>query len=194
MEFNTATNLTLFRIVMIPVLVVFFYIDARWANWVTTGIFVVAAITDWADGYIARRFNQESPFGAFLDPVADKLMVGVALVLLVEYHSTFYFAIPAAIIIGREITISALREWMAQIGKRTAVKVQALGKVKTTFQMIALILLLFREDFMGLPMFTLGHICLWIAAGLTLISMVAYLRVAWPLIQAQAMPPKDDYK
>jgi len=194
MELNTATSLTLLRIALIPVLVAFFYLPVTWANWVTTIIFSLAAITDWADGYVARRFDQASPFGEFLDPVADKLMVAVTLVLLTEYHPTPFFAIPAAIIIGREITISALREWMAGIGKRALVKVALVGKVKTTFQMIALIMLLFGtervrgdddvREFLGwIPFFAIGHACLWIAAVLTLWSMIAYLRAAWPIVR-----------
>lgn len=181
MELNTATILTLARIAMIPVLVVCFYLPVEWANWATTIVFSVAAITDWADGYVARRFNQSSAFGAFLDPVADKLMVAVALVLLLQDHPTPAFAIPAAVIIGREITISALREWMAQSGQRALVGVQTIGKIKTTFQMTALILLLFRDPLpvLGWPTFELGYICLWIAAVLTIVSMVLYLKSAW---------------
>ena len=182
MELNSANILTLFRIVLIPILVIFFYVDVSWANWATTIVFSLAAITDWLDGYVARRFNQTSRFGAFLDPVADKLMVAVTLVLLTQHHPTALFAIPAAIIIGREITISALREWMASIGQRAAVDVQAIGKVKTVMQMVALILLLFRDKLVGLPLFTIGHVMLWVAALLTIWSMVVYLRAAWPLI------------
>jgi CDP-diacylglycerol--glycerol-3-phosphate 3-phosphatidyltransferase len=201
MELNTATVLTLLRIALIPVLVLFFYLPVTWANWATTVVFGLAAITDWADGYIARRFNQVSPFGEFLDPVADKLMVATALVLLVQYQSTIYFTIPAAIIVGREITISALREWMAGLGHRANIGVASLGKVKTTFQMIAVLMLLFgtenvggdddvKEFLEGYPFFEVGHLCLWIAAILTIWSMVLYLRVAWPSI-AHGLPPDD---
>lgn len=191
MELNSANVLTLFRIALIPILVVFFYVDVSWSNWATTAVFSLAAITDWLDGYVARRFNQTSRFGAFLDPVADKLMVGVTLVLLVQHHPTAPFAIPAAIIIGREITISALREWMAELGQRGAVAVHLVGKVKTTFQMIALILLLFRESLFGLPIFLLGHIALWISAILTMWSMVLYLRAAWPMITHPMEKPPE---
>lgn len=191
MELNSANILTLFRIALIPILVVFFYLNVPWSNWATTAIFSLAAITDWLDGYVARRFNQTSRFGAFLDPVADKLMVGVTLVLLTQHNPTALFAIPAAIIIGREITISALREWMAELGQRAAVGVQTIGKVKTVFQMIALILLLFREPLLGLPIFTLGHVLLWIAALLTIWSMGVYLRAAWPLITHPMRKPPD---
>ncbi len=192
MVFNAANSLTLFRIVLIPVLMAVFYLELSWGNWLTAIIFSVAAITDWLDGYVARRFDQHSRFGAFLDPVADKLMVGVVLVLLVQQHPTAAFAIPAAIIIGREITISALREWMAEIGQRSAVGVQAIGKIKTTFQMIALILLLLNEPILGLPIFLIGHVSLWIAAALTIWSMVVYLKAAWPLIVHPSPLPPDD--
>ncbi|MEM1091080.1 MAG: CDP-diacylglycerol--glycerol-3-phosphate 3-phosphatidyltransferase [Pseudomonadota bacterium] len=191
MHLNTATVLTLFRIVLIPVLVVTFYLPFWWSNWAATVVFVLAALTDWADGYVARRFNQSSPFGAFLDPVADKLMVATALVLVIQYRPSPWLVIPAAIIIGREITISALREWMAQLGEVGTVKVAGLGKVKTTFQMIALSLLLFREDLWTLPIFDLGHGCLFIAAGLTMWSMVQYLRAAWPAMRGN--PARDGH-
>jgi len=183
MVLNTATILTLLRILLIPILVVFFYMEVSWANWATSIIFSIAALTDWLDGYIARKYDLESKFGAFLDPVADKLMVATTLVLLVQHHPTAYFAVPAAIIIGREITISALREWMAEIGARSTVQVAGLGKWKTGFQMAALIMLLFRESLLGLPVFEMGHVCLWIAAVLTIWSMVNYLRAAWPMMR-----------
>lgn len=191
MELNAANLLTLFRIALIPVFVVFFYAQVGWTNWATAAVFSVAAITDWLDGYVARRFNQTSRFGAFLDPVADKLMVGIALVLLVQHHPTAMFAIPAAVIIGREITISALREWMAELGQRAAVDVRAIGKVKTTFQMIAVILLLIRDPVWIIPTFQLGHVALWIAAILTIWSMVIYLRAAWPLITHPMQKPPE---
>ncbi|MEM9304228.1 MAG: CDP-diacylglycerol--glycerol-3-phosphate 3-phosphatidyltransferase [Pseudomonadota bacterium] len=191
MELNSANILTLARIVMIPILVGVFYLEVSWANWASAIIFSLAAITDWLDGYVARRFNQTSRFGAFLDPVADKLMVGVTLVLLTQQHPTAWFAIPAAIIIGREITISALREWMAEIGESKTVKVHAIGKVKTTFQMIALILLLINEPVFGLPIFALGHGSLWFAAVLTIWSMVIYLRAAWPAITHPMQKPPE---
>ncbi|MDX1569372.1 MAG: CDP-diacylglycerol--glycerol-3-phosphate 3-phosphatidyltransferase [Xanthomonadales bacterium] len=191
MELNTANVLTLLRILLIPVLVVVFYLPNWWSNWATAIIFSVAAITDWLDGYVARRFNQTSRFGAFLDPVADKLMVGVTLVLLVQHHPTAFFAIPAAVIIGREITISALREWMAELGQRSAVNVKAIGKVKTTFQMIALILLLLREPVLFIPTFEIGHVALWVAALLTIWSMIIYLRAAWPLLTHPMQKPPE---
>ncbi len=184
MELNAATILTLARIVMIPILVGAFYLPFGWSNWAAMIVFSLAAITDWADGYVARRFNQMSNFGAFLDPVADKLMVAVALILLVEANPNPWFAIPAAIIIGREITISALREWMAQIGQRAQVGVQVIGKVKTTFQMTAIILLLFSEPLpvLNWPTFRIGYACLWVAAVLTIVSMIMYLNAAWGVL------------
>ncbi|MEM9531138.1 MAG: CDP-diacylglycerol--glycerol-3-phosphate 3-phosphatidyltransferase [Pseudomonadota bacterium] len=189
MQFNTATILTLFRILLIPVMILFFYLPVAWANWAAAIVFGLAALTDWADGWVARRFNQSSRFGAFLDPVADKLMVATALVLVIPYRPTAWFVIPAAIIIGREITISALREWMAQIGEQAVVSVAALGKVKTTFQMVALSLLILREDLGPIPTFDIGHFCLIVASGLTLWSMVQYLRAAWPAMRADQPPP-----
>lgn len=172
--------LTLLRIGLIPVFVVAFYVPFHWANLAATAIFGLAAITDWLDGYLARKLNQTSRFGAFLDPVADKLMVGAALVMLVQQHPTPWMAIAAIVIIGREIAISALREWMAEIGERTRVAVSQLGKYKTTAQMIALILLLYHSPLFGLPTEQLGMTLLYIAVVLTLWSMFAYLRAALP--------------
>lgn len=181
---TTATNLTILRIALIPVFVVFFYLPVSWSNIAVTAIFSIAAITDWLDGYLARKMNQTSAFGAFLDPVADKLMVAVALVLLVEANATAWLAIPALIIIGREIAVSALREWMAEIGQGSVVAVSKLGKIKTGAQITAIILLLFHEPLFGLiPTEPLGYIALYIAAVLTLWSMWEYMRVAWPSIR-----------
>ena len=174
---NTPNLLTLLRIALIPVFVVLFYLPAPVMAAV---VFTAAALTDWLDGYLARRWGQTSPLGAFLDPVADKLMVAVALVLLVEANPSPEFALPAAVIIGREIAVSALREWMAEVGARAKVAVTMMGKVKTTVQMIAIILLILHEPFLGLPIFQLGEVLLYIAAALTLWSMILYLRVAWP--------------
>lgn len=171
---------------MIPVFVLFFYLPVSWANVATTALFALAAITDWADGYLARKWNETSPFGAFLDPVADKLMVAAALVLLVSTDPTPWLAVPAVVIIGREITVSALREWMAELGARGKVAVSNLGKYKTTAQMVALLFLLYREPLFGMPTAMIGMIMLYIAAILTLWSMIIYLRAAWPLL----MPAK----
>jgi len=173
------TLLTLLRIALIPVFVLFFYLPVGWSHIATTAIFSLAAITDWFDGYLARRLGQTTPFGAFLDPVADKLMVAVALILIVQAEPTPWLALPAAIIIGREITVSALREWMAEIGKSSEVAVSSLGKIKTTAQMTALIVLLYNEPLWGLPLREIGYVSLYIAAVLTLWSMTAYLNQAW---------------
>ena len=162
MTFNLPNILTLLRVILIPVLVVIYLLDLPWSHLVATVIFVVAAITDWLDGYLARRLQQNSKFGAFLDPVADKLIVAVALVLLAtdkdilqNVWSVSLFTCVISIILCREIIVSALREWMAEIGKRGNVAVSYIGKVKTTFQMIAISLLLYQMPFMGLPILKL---------------------------------------
>lgn len=177
-QFNLPTNLTLLRIALIPLLTVVFYLPWHYTNVACMLIFLAAGITDWLDGYLARKMHLETPFGAFLDPVADKLMVAIVLVLLVQQQATPYLAIPAAIIIGREITIASLREWMAEIGQRATVKVSSLGKWKTTAQMLAIGMLLYREDLLGLPINAIGYGLLYIAAALTLWSMISYLRAA----------------
>lgn len=186
MRLNLPNILTLLRIILIPVFVLCFYLPFSWSHVATTGIFGLAAITDWLDGYLARRLQETSAFGAFLDPVADKLMVATALLLIVENNPThyagFWLAIPAAVIVGREITISALREWMAEIGSRGKVAVNIVGKIKTTAQMIALLFLLYREPLAGIPLGTLGFYMLYLAAILTLWSMILYLRAAWPYL------------
>ena len=184
MRLTVPTLLTLFRIALIPVLVLVFYLPYSWTNLAAAVVFALGAITDWLDGWIARRFNMSSAFGAFLDPVADKLAVAVALVLIVEAHSTMFMALIAAVIIGREITISALREWMAEIGQKATVRVAMVGKIKTILQMVALVMLLYREDIAGLPIFLMGEGLLAAAAALTLWSGAAYLRAAWPAMQA----------
>lgn len=176
---NLANQLTLLRIFMIPLFVVVFYLPFGWAHIVTAIIFSVAAITDWADGYVARKYNQSTPFGAFLDPVADKLMVAIALLLLVTlHHDSAWFVVAAAVIVGREIVISALREWMAAVGQRASVAVSSIGKIKTTLQMTAIIVLL-----MNVPvLIPFGFVALAGAAALTLWSMILYLRAAWPFL------------
>lgn len=137
MQFNIPTCLTLFRVVLIPFFVLAFYLPFQWAPFATALIFVVAAVTDWFDGFLARRWKQTTRFGAFLDPVADKVMVAIALVLVAEYFHAWWITLPAATMIAREIIISALREWMAEIGKRSSVAVSWIGKVKTTAQMFS---------------------------------------------------------
>jgi len=177
------TILTLFRIVLIPVLVLVFYWGNRWSNILACAIFVVGALTDILDGWIARRYQMFSAFGAFLDPVADKLAVTVALFLIVQWHHTVPIALLSAVIVGREITISALREWMAQMGDHGLVKVAGLGKLKTIVQMTAISCLIFREPLLGLPIFLIGEWLLGIAAALTLWSGADYLRAAWPTMR-----------
>lgn len=185
MPFNLPILLTWLRIVAIPLLIAVYYLPADWAtsyerDLVATLLFCAAALTDWADGYLARKLNQTSAFGAFLDPVADKLMVAAALIVLVQLGRAD--AIVAMIIIGREITISALREWMAKIGASKSVAVSMLGKVKTSAQMLALPMLLFYAPLAGFDMKSIGNWLIWIAALLTLWSMGYYLRMAWPEI------------
>lgn len=189
MNLNLPNLLTLLRIVLIPVFVVLFYLPVEWSNVAVTTVFAIAAWTDWFDGYLARRMNLTSAFGAFLDPVADKLMVAVALVMLVDINPThyagFFLALPAAVIIGREIVISALREWMAELGERAQVAVSVIGKIKTFTQMLALVLLLYREPIGEFPTADIGFVFLYISAGLTLWSMVIYLRTAWPAMKKE---------
>lgn len=187
---NIPNILTLLRIILIPVFVGTFYLPWSAANEITTIIFALAVATDWFDGYLARRWNQTSAFGAFLDPVADKLIVSTALVFLVQANPSPWVAIPAAVIIGREITISALREWMAEIGQRTKVAVSMVGKIKTTAQMTALLLLLYKEPFLTLPIYEIGFVLLYIAAILTLWSMIVYLRAAVPILMENAAASK----
>ena len=183
MSWNIPILLTWLRVLLIPIFTALFYLPNNWiapqtTNWVAASIFSIAAITDWFDGYLARRWQQTSDFGAFLDPVADKLMVAVALILLVSLNRTH--AIFAMIIIGREITISALREWMAQMGKRGSVAVATIGKLKTTAQMIAILLLIIGlENFHGFNLLFWGNLLMLIASILTIWSMFYYLKMAW---------------
>ena len=185
MKITLPTAITLFRVVLIPLFVVVFYLPLAWANIAATCIFVIASLSDWVDGYLARSMQLESSFGAFLDPVADKLMVVVIIVLLVEAHPSIYMALPSVIIVAREISISALREWMAQLGSSTTVKVSFIGKSKTVAQMLALGFMIFSEPFMGLPIFEIGLTIYYVAALLTIVSMIVYLRAAWPVISRQ---------
>ena len=186
MKLTIPTWLTLARIALIPVLVVVYYLDYRWTNIAATAIFVFASLTDWLDGWIARRYHQYSAFGAFLDPVADKLMVAGALLVLLHLDGGRCHPIVAFIIIGREITISALREWMAEIGARKSVAVSSLGKVKTAAQMAAIPMLLFHDRLLGIDMHRWGEALLWVAGVLTVWSMFYYLRRAWPLIKEKS--------
>lgn len=185
---NVPNSLTMLRIVMIPVFVAIFYlppgtIPAHWVNFSAALVFALAAITDWLDGYLARALNQTSAFGAFLDPVADKLMVAAALIVLVEFERVG--AIIALIIIGREIAISALREWMAGMGEGGSVAVALLGKIKTAVQMAAILFLLYYDAVGPINIKLIGEVLIDIAAFLTLLSMAYYLRAAWPRMKAK---------
>ncbi|HDS0930688.1 CDP-diacylglycerol--glycerol-3-phosphate 3-phosphatidyltransferase [Pseudomonas putida] len=176
---NIPNLLTVLRVLLIPCFILLFYMPYEWSYMAASSVFAVAAATDWLDGYLARRLQQSTPFGAFLDPVADKLMVAVALVLLVQTHANFWLTLPAAVIIGREIVVSALREWMAELGARAHVAVSNLGKWKTAAQMLALVILLGNPPAVTFWVI-LGYGLLLVAAGLTLWSMVHYLLAAWP--------------
>ena len=187
MLLNAPNLLTYLRIILIPAFVIAYYLPYRDAHALAMWLFVLAAVTDWLDGYLARKLDQLSAFGAFLDPVADKLMVAAALLLLVADSDVLaqvldarVFTVVVLVIIGREITVSALREWMAEIGKRKSVAVSIMGKLKTVSQMIAIPFLLYGKPFMKLNLFVLGEALLYLAAALTLWSMLMYLRAAWP--------------
>ena len=184
MKLNLANILTLLRIAAIPVVVVCFYSPIEYARPLAAILFGLAAVTDIIDGWVARKFGQTSRFGEFLDPVADKLMVAIVLVMLVQAESNWFEDIIAMIIIGREITISALREWMATIGERANVKVDITGKIKTALQMFGIGFMVYQNDFLGIPIYTIGFVLLVLAAIMTIWSMIVYLRAAWPFIKA----------
>lgn len=184
MKLNLANLLTLFRIAAIPLVVVCFYSSLDNARPIAAILFAIAAVTDLLDGWVARRFGQISRFGEFLDPVADKLTVTIVMVMLVQADPRSYVDIVAMIIIGREITVSALREWMATIGERANVKVSWAGKVKTTFQMFGIGFMVYEHEFLGFDIYGIGFVLLLIAAGMTVWSMAVYLRAAWPFIVA----------
>ena len=177
--------LTLFRIAAIPAVVVCFYSTMPNARPIAAILFGVAAITDFLDGWVARRYGQASKFGEFLDPVADKLMVAIVLVMLVQGDPDWYVDIIAMIIIGREITVSALREWMATIGERANVKVTWAGKLKTVLQMFGIAFMVFQNDLLGLDIYYIGFVLLVAAAGMTIWSMMIYLLAAWPYIRSR---------
>ncbi len=187
MTWNIPILLTWLRIVLIPIFAFVLYlpdtvVQSQIINWTAALIFTIAGVTDWLDGYLARKWQQTSDFGAFLDPIADKLMVAVALIVLVELERTP--ALYAIIIISREITISALREWMAQMGKRNSVAVASIGKFKTAAQMVAIIMLLINEkNLMGLDLQFLGNLLMLVASILTIWSMCYYLKMAWKEFQ-----------
>ncbi|KAE9534134.1 CDP-diacylglycerol--glycerol-3-phosphate 3-phosphatidyltransferase [Ursidibacter arcticus] len=175
MKLNIPTYLTIFRVILIPLFIISFYLPISYSAEITTFIFFIACVTDWFDGYLARKWNQTTRLGAFLDPVADKVLVAAALVCVVEHYHTWWITIPAIVMISREIIISALREWMAEIGERASVAVSIWGKVKTTAQMFALGGLLWRQSF---TMEVLAFILLYIAAALTIWSMLQYLKAS----------------
>jgi CDP-diacylglycerol--glycerol-3-phosphate 3-phosphatidyltransferase len=190
MKLTLPLILTLLRVAAIPVVLALFYWPIPYARQVATVVYAAAAITDWFDGWLARRWQQTSKFGAFLDPVADKLLVAVCLVMLLrvapEGWTRDVLALLVAIIVGREITISALREWMAELGTRTRIGVNRMGKVKTGFQMTSIGMMIWQIDTFGLPIYELGYLLLFVAAVLTVWSMVMYLRAAWPMMQESA--------
>jgi len=176
---NIPNLITVLRVLLIPIFILLFYLPYQWSYLASASVFAFAPATDWLDGYLARRLEQSHPFRAFPDPVACKLMVAVALVLLVQEHGNLWLTLPAAVIIGREIVVSALREWMAELGARAHVAVSNLGKWKTAAQMLALVILLGNpSDFSFWVL--MGYALLMVSAGLTLWSMVQYLRAAWP--------------
>jgi len=178
--FTIPMLLTFLRVGLIPLVVLFYYIPTPWAHITSSCLFILAALTDWLDGYLARHWEQATKFGAFLDPVADKLLVVSALVILVDRLDIFMLAIPTIIIIGREILVSALREWMAEIGKRAHVDVVKVAKYKTALQMIGIAVLLWYHPVMNAWFLRLGVIVIYVAAVLTLWSMFVYLKLAWP--------------
>ena len=180
LRWNLPNTLTLLRIAAIPLIVLLFYLPYPWSSPAAGLLFAAAGITDTLDGYFARRLGQTSRLGAFLDPVADKLIVAVALVLIVSHDTRLIIVLTAVVIIGREITISALREWMAEIGERRKVAVSQLGKIKTVLQIVGLSMMLYRAPLAFFPTYPTGVILTELAALATLISMVAYLRAAWP--------------
>ena len=180
---NVPNTITTSRIVLIPVFIAVFYLPFDWAPALATLVFCFAAITDWFDGYLARKLNQQSAIGAFIDPLADKLMVITALVLILSKDpENNWLLFSSLIIIWREILISSLREWMAGMGKGDVVAVSFFGKAKTTAQMLALLFLIYQQDLFGLPIYTLGLGLLVIAAVLTIVSMIVYVKSAWPTL------------
>jgi CDP-diacylglycerol--glycerol-3-phosphate 3-phosphatidyltransferase len=186
---NAPNLLTLLRLALIPLLVLTYYWHDPWRPAMLLAIFAGAGFTDWLDGYLARKLGQTSPFGAFMDPVADKLIVVISLLLLVAdarianaMYDSRLFTVVVIIIVGREIAISALREWMAQMGQRSSVKVSFIGKWKTGIQMVAIGALLYAQPLLGLPTLLIGEVLLYVAAVLTLWSMVVYLIAAWPVL------------
>ena len=185
-HFNLPNALTWLRIFMVPAIIVLFYLPYAWADPAACAGFALAGITDTLDGYFARKLHLTSRLGAFLDPVADKLIVATALVLIVSKDARWFVVIMAVVIIGREIAVSALREWMAEIGARGRIAVSGWGKIKTVVQIVGLSLMLYRQDLFGLPIYQLGLALSVIAMALTLWSMILYLQVAWPELRGSS--------
>ncbi len=185
-QFNLPNALTWLRIFMVPAIIVLFYLPYAWADPAACAGFALAGITDTLDGYFARKLHLTSRLGAFLDPVADKLIVATALVLIVSKDARWFVVIMAVVIIGREIAVSALREWMAEIGARGRIAVSGWGKIKTVVQIVGLSLMLYRQDLFGLPIYQLGLALSVIAMALTLWSMILYLQVAWPELRGSS--------
>lgn len=189
MVYSLPNILTMMRLVLIPILVIVFYMPWEWSHYLATSIFILASITDWLDGYLARKWGQVTHLGAFLDPVADKVLVATCLLLLVGAKDINYITLPSIVIVGREIVISALREWMAEWGKRASVAVGRLGKIKTVLQMLAIILLLAfhpNDTLIGV----LGVILLYIAALMTIWSMVVYIKIAYLEMSSMDLPER----
>jgi len=185
-HFNLPNALTWLRILMIPGVIMLFFLPVWWSGPATCAAFALAGITDTLDGYFARKLGLTSRLGAFLDPVADKLIVAAALVLIVSKDPRWFVVLGATVIIGREIAVSALREWMAEIGARARVAVSSIGKLKTIMQIIGLSCMLFRLDFLGLPIYAIGLALTLVATILTLWSMIQYLRLAWPELRGSS--------
>ena len=177
---NLPNLLTLGRIFLVPLFVIVYVMPSEGTYFYAAALFGLAAFTDWLDGYLARRLDQTTAFGAFLDPVADKLIVVTAVVILIAHHHTLWLTLPGLVIVGREIVVSALREWMAEMNRRGVVSVGWLGRVKTVFQMVAVLVLLANPPALDRPWVIVGYVLLYVAAAMTLASMVIYLRAAWP--------------
>ena len=191
MSWNLPNLLTWLRIILIPVLGLIFLLPYPWSNATAAALFAFAGLTDWLDGFLARRWGQTSLFGAFLDPVADKLLIAVALIAILVATPSAAVGVPVAIIVGREIAVSALREWMAELGKRASVAVGRVGKIKTAAQMVSIVLLLYAHDIYGIPVWLIGFWLLYVAAALTIYSMALYLAAAWRVvghIEGNAVP------
>lgn len=188
---NLPNLLTMSRIVLVPIFAIVYLIPSPATYLLSAALFALAAFTDWLDGYLARRLNQTTPFGAFLDPVADKIIVVTALILLIGHHHNVWLTVPSIIIVSRELMISALREWLAEVNRRGLLKVGWLGRVKTTMQMIAMVVLLGNPPIWDLKLVQLGYVLLYLAALMTLWSMVQYLMKAWPALRTGMLNEKD---